>query len=766
MRISFTINGQRQEVDTDPKRTLLKVLRDDLRLTGTKQGCDGGECGSCTILLDGKAAMSCLIPMSRVEGREVVTIEGLAPPEAGQLHSLQEAFVQKGAVQCGYCTPGMIMEAKALLDANPNPTRDDIVKRLSRNLCRCTGYVKIVEAVLYAAHLLRGGEPETVKIGDHLVGARLPRVDGREKVTGQAIYGTDLYMEGMLHAKTLRSPHHHALILSIDTSEAEKLPGVTAVVTAKDIPGVNTLRQGARGTPVLAEGKVEYMGDPVAAVAAETEAIALEALSRIKVDYQPLDPVFDARDALKETAPSLRPEGNLDYTRNLIQGDVAQGFAQAHVVVENSYATPFQEHAYLEPDAALSYLDEGGNLVTKACTQFPSNTEPVMAIMLGIDQSRVKVIPTYIGGGFGGKYVEHCWMLTALLTHKTRRPVKMVFTREECLLTTKKRHATHIRLKTGATRDGRLVAVEGEMVGNSGAYPTGEPATNDFPLNVVHGTGPYHIPHVSIRGKAVGTNVPKSGAFRGLGNIQAAFAYESQMDQLAQKLGLDPLEFRLQNAYQLGSRTATGQVLEESVGVRATLEAIQPYWREAKKSAFGGAATSDGWVKRGAGIATAWRCYPIGYREAFTELQEDGRIVVETGATEMGQGTFTIFAQMAADELKVPLESLVVVAGSNAHSAGSTTTQGHGNAIMDAVRNLKAVLLQAAADMLEEKVDNVRLENGFFSSVADPSLKIGLERLAAVARGRGIPLRQKGSWHSRMERKFDFTTGQGVLGQV
>ncbi|MBI2304385.1 MAG: molybdopterin-dependent oxidoreductase, partial [Chloroflexi bacterium] len=253
---------------------------------------------------------------------------------------------------------------------------------------------------------------------------------------------------------------------------------------------------------------------------------------------------------------------------------------------------------------------------------------------------------------------------------------------------------------------------------------------------------------------------------RGLGNIQAAFAYESQMDQLAQKLGLDPLEFRLQNAYQLGSRTATGQVLEESVGVRATLEAIQPYWREAKKSAFGGAATSDGWVKRGAGIATAWRCYPIGYREAFTELREDGRIVVETGATEMGQGTFTIFAQMAADELKVPLESLVVVAGSNAHSAGSTTTQGHGNAIMDAVRNLKAVLLQAAADMLEEKVDNVRLENGFFSSVADSSLKIGLERLAAVARGRGIPLRQKGSWHSRMERKFDFTTGQGVLGQV
>ncbi|MBI2303142.1 MAG: molybdopterin-dependent oxidoreductase [Chloroflexi bacterium] len=757
-RFSFTLNGQSREIIADPKRNLMKVLRDDLHLMGTKEGCDGGECGACTVLLDGKAALACRLPMSRVGGRSVVTIEGLS--NSGQLHPLQQAFIEAGAVQCGYCTPGLIMAAKALLDANPNPTKEDIARRLSRNLCRCTGYVKITDAILYAAHLMRGGSPRPKP--DSLLWSSVPRIDGYEKVTGKAVFAPDLYRDGMLHAKVLRSPHHHARIVKINLTEAQKMPGVVAVLTAGDVPGANCMRPGGKGWTLLAEEKVQFMGEPVAVVAATSPEVAQKAVGKIKVEYEPLEAVLDAMAALDEKAPQLGPEGNLDFTRNLIHGDVAAGFAQAEVVEENTYTTSFQEHAYLEPDAALSYVDEEGRLVTQTCTQFARPLGPAIANLLGVDTGRVKVVPTYVGGGFGGKYVEHCWMITSLLAFKTGQPVKLVYTREEVMMATKKRFAMNMRYKTGATRDGKLIAVEADLVCNGGAYPIGVQPTGDFPLNVVHAPGPYNVPHVTVRGKAVATNVHKHGAMRGLGGTHAAFVYESQMDILAQRLNIDPLELRLRNAFQLGDQTATGQILDESVGLVATLKAIQPYWEEAKARQTQEPAPSP-W-RRGIGLASTWRASTPGDQEVFLELQEDGRIWVESKAIEMGQGAYTIFAQIVANELKVPMDSLVITAGSTAMTAGSSATQANGNAILDGARNMKAMLLQMAAEVLEDK--EVRLEGGYAVSVANPAHRASLERLAGVAKGKGLSLRQKGTWKARVPSQFDPETGQGNLGQV
>ncbi|MBI2305409.1 MAG: molybdopterin-dependent oxidoreductase [Chloroflexi bacterium] len=760
MAISFTLNGRMTTVAAPPDRSLLQVLRDELRITGTKKACDGGECGSCTVLVDGKAAMSCRLPLGRMEGRSVMTIEGLGTPE--KLHPLQQAFVDLGAVQCGYCTPGMIMQSLALLLANPNPSREEVVRRLSRNLCRCTGYVRIVEAVLYAAHLMRGGERRSLEGG--VVGARVERVDARDKVTGRALYATDVFREGMLYARVLWSPHQHARILKV--SEAERQPGVVAVLTAGDIPGTNTMRPGLEGWPLLAQGRVCYVGDPVAVVVADSEDRAGEAVGRIKVDYQVLPAVFDPVEALKEDAPQVSLRGNLDYTRRIVKGSVEEGFRQADAIVENTYITPFQEHAYMEPDAALAFLDSEGRVVVQACTQWPHASQAAIANILGIETEKVRVMPTLIGGGFGGKYVEFCWLAAALATFKTRRPVKLVLTREECFIHTKKRHAFQIRLRTGATKDGKLTALQAELIGNSGAYPTGTPVTQDFPMAVVHVTGPYEVPHVLVEGKAVATNVPKSGAFRGLGGIQICWAWESQMDLLAAKLGIDPWELRYRNALQVGSATGTGQVLTESVGLKKTLEAIKPYYQQALAS-----LTNSEDRRRGVGLGCMWRGYGGqmgGEIEAHVELLPDGKVQVATSGVEMGQGLWTVMSQIAAQELGVPLEAITLISGDTlltsqkgSGTSGSKTTYLMGNAVHDGARKLKAFLLREAAEVLEEKVENIRLEDGYLFSALDPSQRLSLERLAAISRGKGLSTRQTGIFDYRFAAYLDPETGQG-----
>ncbi|MBI2303374.1 MAG: molybdopterin-dependent oxidoreductase [Chloroflexi bacterium] len=775
--IAFTLNGEAREVQVDPVRTLLQVLREDLDLTGTKQGCDGGECGSCTVILDGKAAMSCLLPMAQVEGRHVLTIEALGSPQ--NLHPLQQAFADLGAVQCGFCTPGMIMEAKALLDTTTNPTREEVVRRLSRNLCRCTGYVKIIDAVLYAARLMRGEPRHAPAPGPSLIGQRVERYGVRDKVCGRTKYAADIKLPGMLYAKVLRSPHHHARILSVDTREAEAVPGVAAVVTAKDVPGVNTQRPGSTGWTVLAEERAHFLGDAVAAVAAVSEEVAAQALSKIKVDYQPLPAVFDPFQALKEDAPRLGKEGNLDYTRRLVKGNIEAGFAQADVIVENTYSTTHQEHAYLEPDAALAFYDDEGRLTVYACTQMSHSSQEGIAALLGLPSEAVRVIPTSVGGGFGGKYSEPCWLIAALLTYQCRQPVRLVYTREEVFLTTKKRQPFYMRFKTGATREGKLVALKGEIVANGGAYPIGVPPTADLPTSVAVSTGPYFYPNVFTEGKSVTTNVPKAGPFRGLGGKQICWAIEAQMDMMAQKLGLDPLEFRLQNAYHLGSVTATGLTLTDSVGIVRTIEVARGYWQEWREELRAWRESNpDPHLKRGVGLGCMWKSLGGTTGEtihSFARLMEDGRVEIRVGFVDMGQGAFTVLAQIAAQEMGVPYESIVVIGGDTAlttlgGSGYSKTTYVGGNATREAVGKLRAVLLPVAAEMLEEGPENITLADGYLFSTKDPAQKLPLAAVAARCRGKGISLEFRGTHDPRQlfpiqpendKMRVDPNTGQG-----
>ncbi|MBI2304451.1 MAG: molybdopterin-dependent oxidoreductase [Chloroflexi bacterium] len=772
-RITFTVNGEFREVVVPPDRLLLKVLREDLGLTGTKQGCDGGECGTCTVLMDGRATMSCLLPVFRAQGRDIVTIEGLA--RGGELHPLQEAFIAKGAVQCGFCTPGMILEAAALLGGNPHPSREDVVRRLSRHLCRCTGYVKVIDAVLYGAHLMGGGEQEALRRGDSLIGSDVLRLDGREKVTGEAKYAADLFMPGMLHAKILRSPHHHALIKNIDVLGARELAGVVSVFTGADFPtpGLATQRQvvGRLGRHLMALDRVRYVGDAVAVVVAEKEDVLGEALARIQVDYEPLPSVFDPRESMKPEAPQLHEDGNFDYEQRVIYGDGKKGFALADVIVENNYQTPYQEHAYLEPEAVLAYISEEGRLVVQAPLQFPHVTRNAIAVLLELDLSQVQIIPTMMGGGFGGKIENYTALVTAFLVHRTHKPVKLVYSRADSLLSTTKRHPFYIRYRTGATRDGKLMAIEADIIANSGHHPSTYSPGGVLTLAASHATGPYEVPNVHTVVAGYCTNGPKSGALRGFSGPQLAFATEQQMDILAHQLGLDPLEIRLRNAFDEGSVCSTGQVLE-NVGARKTLEAIKPYYEEARQR------IAQEWradIRVGLGLACTWRAYGGQTNQsvdAFVQLHPEGRVEILSGAVELGQGTATTMIQIAAAALGAPMERFTFTGGypdltpSSLSTSGQKTTLLSGKAVEQAALALKRALLPVAAEALEEKPEKVKIEDGYAFSVADPTQRLSLERLAALCQGKGVPLKHMGSTGPRIFQALDRERGQGTVSHL
>ncbi|MBI2303974.1 MAG: molybdopterin-dependent oxidoreductase [Chloroflexi bacterium] len=765
MTISFTVNGQPKSVAVTSGRSLLQVLRGDLRLTGAKQGCDGGECGACTVIMDGKAVMSCRLPAERAQGKSILTIEGLAPPEA--LHPLQEAFIDMGAVQCGFCTPGMILQAKALLDSNANPTREDVAKRLSRNLCRCTGYTGIIDAVLYAAHLMKGGERKVRDNGDGAVGRSVPRVDAWKKVTGRAIYAADIFKENMLHIKVLRSPHHHANIRSIDTSQARKLPGVVDVITARDVPGNVAPHPKKTQQPLLAEEKVCFKGQALALAAAETEEIAQQALSLIKVDYELLPAVFDPQEAMRPGTPQLHPEGNLDFYQKVVKGDIEAGFAQADIIVENTYSTSHQAHAYLEPEAAVAYRDHQGRMMVEASIQYPHGARDTLVRVLNIPPEQVRVVAATLGGGFGGKIGANYAMFAALVAHRTGRPAKMVFTREENLITTHKRFPFSMTFKTGVTKEGKLTALKLDIVANGGAYPGARHEATVPYHGAICGSGPYEIPNVFVQVWTVCTNSPLSGAVRGYSSPQTAFGMEQQMDIMASRLGLDPWELRRRNALRMGSATATSHVLDESVGVGAVLEAIRPHYEEAKRWAQ---EKGDGSVRRGIGIGNMWRAFAGEdlEAEAYVELGADGKFHLFTGAVDLGAGEWTMLLQIAAEELRVHPSAIVLTAADTdltpraLSTSGQKTTYLSGNAVWRAAASLKEALLQAAADVLEERREQVQMKDDYAFSAADPSHRISLERLAEICRGRSIPLRYKGAFRNRIYQPLD-EEGRGAI---
>ena len=744
------VNGEEHQLLVKPRQTLLGVLRDDLGLTGTKQGCDDGTCGTCVVTVNGAMARACRVPIDRVQGKDVLTIEGLGTPE--RLHPLQEAFIRADAVQCGFCTPGVIMAAKALLDRNPAPTREQIAKALGSNLCRCTGYTSILEAVTRAADLGRG-----IPYPEPQIGSEAHRRTGAQgKALGTALYAADLTMPGMLHGAVLRSPHPHADILHIDDSEARSLPGVAAVVTAGDVPGLNRFGRALKDQPVLADGRVRQIGDAVATVAATSPEAAAQALSLIRVSYRPLPAVVDPAEALKEGAPLVHDSGNLLAEKDSHWGDAEAALAQADIVVDETYTTPFCEHAYLEPESALAYRDNEGHLVVRSATQYAHLHRRAVAETMGLPLEQVRILPTVVGGAFGAKTDVSCECVVALLALKTGQPVKIVYSRAESFASTAKRHPFRMRCRTGVNRDGRLTALAADLLADTGAYASAGPGV--MVRAFVSLVGPYQFPNVSIHGRVVYTNNTLAGAMRGFGAPQVAFAIESQMDIMAAKLGIDPLEFRLMNRRRSSAAEATPQDIEQEAAYRETVEAVRPYYAEALRARQASAPGAGRW-RRGVGIASMR--YGIGYSawqppEAVVELESDGRVRLFIGSIDMGQGTDTALGLIAAGELALPLESVSVVSGDTAltpdtgASSGSRVIYTDGNAVKEAAVRLSEAILSTASGLLEISYESLELRDGLVAPRKETGISGPTVSLAEVARARqsaGLPLRFKGNFH-------------------
>lgn len=721
--IRFKVNGAPVSITGDPDGRLIDFLRNQLGLTGTKEGCGEGVCGSCTVLLDGKPVKACVTPLERAEGREIETIEGIG--SAASPHPLQQAFVEKGAIQCGFCTPGMIMGAKALLDKNPQPTRAEVMTGLSPHLCRCTGYKKIVEAVLLAAAKAASpGESKGVSVqnlmhpeGDRYttppfpadvpypdmtkhIGTRVIPMGIWEKALGLTRFAADVTPDACLHLKVVRSTKPHAMIREVDTKTALAVPGVIAVLTAKDIGGTNRIGPIQRDQPVLADGRVRFIGDALAVVAAESIEAAEKGVQQVQVSYNDLEVVCDPVEAANPNSPKLHGETNLLFRLKSDKGDIAQGFAEAAEVVENVYETPFNDHAYIEPEAGVAWPDATGKIVIRLATQNPHENQAQIAEALGISQERIRIIQAPTGGSFGGKLNHQIASLLALAVFKLSRPVKLVYTATESMLCTEKRHPFRMKFRTGATREGKLTAVEAELVANTGAYASYGKAVVERAL--IHATGPYDVPHVSVTGSCFYTNTTPAGAMRGFGAPQVAFATESQMDLLADKLGMDPFEFRLKNLFQPGSTTLTDQVLRESVGARETLLALEPYYKEALAWAAKSNEATAGGIKRGVGISCIFfGIGEAGWRNPSREtmrLNAGGAIELLVGATDLGQGVFSTLVQIAAETLQIPVDCFVVVTPDTeiTPSAGPTEasrqTLASGRAIQEAASSLKNAL--------------------------------------------------------------------------
>jgi CO/xanthine dehydrogenase Mo-binding subunit/aerobic-type carbon monoxide dehydrogenase small subunit (CoxS/CutS family) len=576
LRIEATVNGRKLARTVKPWQRLLDFLRDDLNLTGTKEGCGAGECGTCSVFVDGVLLKSCLVPAAKAQGSTIETVEALG---RNGLSVLQKAFHKAGASQCGYCIPGMVMAATAALRVNPFADREEIKERLGGNICRCTGYQKIIDAVELARDVQNGRLAATAldeeeRADGQFIGANVRRIDAPSKVSGALRYAGDMVMPQMLHVQVLRSPHPHARIASLDTAEAEGMGGVEGVITCADVPGEDGFGVFVNDQPVMARDKVRYVGEAVAAVAAEDHLTARRALDKIKVVYEPLPAVFDPEEAMRPGAPVLHDYAPDNITKHIPirVGDIAKGFAESDLIVAQTYTTQPIEHAYLEPEAGLAYVDPDGVVTVVSPSQNITHHRHMLARILALPINKVRFIMSPVGGGFGGKEDMIYQGMLALLAIKTRRPVRLVFTREESIMSTAKRHPSRTTLKMGLTRDGRIHAVEMKMICDGGAY--GLSTEGVMRKAAILGAGPYMIPNLKMDTYGIYTNNTPSGAFRSFGALQSQFATESHLDICAEKLELDPFEIRRINAMRDGALTHTKHQLK-SVSLLRALEAAE-----------------------------------------------------------------------------------------------------------------------------------------------------------------------------------------------
>ncbi len=706
-KVSLKINGRQYDFIVEPDKVLLDLLREDLHLTGAKQSCDRkGQCGACTVIVNKKAVKSCVTKVVKLEGADIVTIEGLGTPD--NPHIIQEAFVLAGAVQCGFCTPGMIMATKVLLDKNPDPSEDEIKKALSGNLCRCTGYRKIIDAVKLASKFLRG-ETTPDKVRPDPDGPKLgvshPRPSSMIKACGVAQFGADIHLDNALELAVVRSTEEHAKIVSIDTSAAEKMPGVAGTMTAKDIKGTNRLQFIFNDQVVLCDTKVRNLGDPIAIVAAETQKQAIAAAEAVKVEYEKLPVLKTVEEAMASDEVRVHDEfPNLVYQQPSVKGDAAKAYSEAAAVVEAEFTTQMNHQAPLEGETTCAWLegDEDPILVVAGRSIMIHTHMGALQGALGYENMRYE--EPFSGGQFGIKASITSEGISGAAALHFKRPVRYMPGLHESMLLSPKRHPFKMKVKLAADKDGNLTAYGNDFIVNNGAYMLLGIIVVGRAIEMF--SGAYSIPNIDAMGKLVYTNDAAGGAARGAGPPQVNFALECAMDMLAEKIGMDPLEFRIKNSLKPGDSLSTGIVLIDDSTFPQVCELIRPHYERAKKDA---AAFKDGKIKRGVGLGA--HSFGIGMPSdmgvAVVELNEDDGITVYTAAADPGEGNDSMFTQLAAHMLDIPLDKVRLVTRTTENTsetgpaASSRITYMVGGAMVNGIEEMKAAMKEAGTSTYE-----------------------------------------------------------------
>ena len=685
---TFTVNGQ--AAATDKKQSLLRFLRDEMHLTSVKDGCSQGACGACTVIIDGKTCKACVPTTDKLEGKEILTVEGLSDWES---KVFTYAYGEAGAVQCGFCIPGMVMCTKALLDVNPEPTEEEIRYALRNNYCRCTGYVKIIAAVKLSAKILREGVIPEKSEDDWKIGSRVHRLDVEEKVLGYGKYPDDFYMEGMCYGSALRSRYPRARVLSIDTAAAKALPGVIAVLTAKDIPGENKIGhlKHDQYTLIPVGGLTHYLGDAVALVAAEDMDTVLKAKKLIKVEYEELLAVHSIEEAARQDAPRVfdEEESNVQAYKHVSRGDAQKAIESAEHVITQHFETPWTEHAFLEPECAVAYIDEDEDVRIISTDQDAYCTYHECSLMLGTD--KVKAENALVGGGFGGKEDMTVQHHAALIAYHTRRPVKVRLTRAESLLIHPKRHHFVMDFTMGCDGNGKILGVKAKVASDTGAFASlGGPVLERA---CTHAAGPYAYENFEIEGTAYYTNNPPAGAFRGFGVTQTCFAVETLLNMMADEIGITPWEIRYRNAIRPGGVLPNGQIVDESTGLVETLEAVKEEYDAAMKAG------------KPVGLACALKNAGVGvgladWGRAKLIVEEDHKLHIYAGASCIGQGLGTVLVQMVVSNTDLKREDIVYERSNTWIAPDSGTTSGSRQTMItgEAVRRACGKLMEAKKD--------------------------------------------------------------------
>ena len=711
--IRFKLNGQACSIASNPVTRTSDVLREELGLTGTKVGCDAGDCGACTILIDGEQRFACLTAAGQLEGCDVQTVEGLA--KDGKLSSLQQAFHRYGAAQCGICTPGMLMAAQSLLNVKPNPSREEVEDALGGVLCRCTGYSKIVAAVLEAS----GTETQELPAdADSGFGSRTRKVDGEPKLLGTEIYGADTAPDDSLWMRVVRSPHPRAtFVLPSPEKIIEEHPGLMRILTWQDVPGNNGfgIYPHIKDQPVLAKDQVRYRGEAVAALIGDRKSIEAVTDDDLGIEWVPQDAIESYESALEGKISPVQEihEDNLLARGFLKKGDAESVYEQSLIKAQGTWETSYVEHAYIEPEAGYA-VKRGQRLELFVSTQTPYMDRDEVAQVLGIAPDQVRIIPSAVGGGFGGKLDCSVQPLLAVAAWILEKPIRCTFTRPESLASSTKRHPAKMKASASCDKDGSLTSLSFEGDFNTGAYASWGPTVAD--RVPIHCSGPYFVPNILAKTRALLTNGPPSGAFRGFGVPQSAIAHEALMDSLAEQTDIDPLEFRLKNALRKGQRTGSGQLLENSVGQAECLESLQTRWQEWRKASEEFNNHSE-IIKRGVGIGCCWYgCGNTSMSNPSTMrvgINSEGTITLYNGAMDIGQGANTIMIQICAEALGLPASSFQFIMGDTdlTADAGKTSASRQafvsGRASQLAGEHLRAQIIHLAE---AEEDANLRLD--------------------------------------------------------